>query len=77
MTWLYISGSIFLMSLQLIGQYILSRKNRWGWMVMMGVLVIGEPYEYITHQYGFLAGNIFYFIVALNGWRRWKLDEEK
>lgn len=72
---LYIIGSIVLASLQLISQVFLSHKNRWGWTIAMTACVIAVPYEYITHQYGFLVVCFVNFVIAWRAYRRWSADE--
>lgn len=45
------------------------------WMIGMIGCVIAVPYEYITHQYGFLAVCFVNFVIAWRAYRRWSMDE--
>ena len=65
-------GSIALAALWLIIQWLLANKKRSGWLVSFAANTVAIPYDFLTHQYGFVVVELFAYVLIVNGWRRWR-----
>jgi len=75
-TTLLIAGSVLLASVQLASTFLLTRKNRAGWIASMAACAIGLGYDIVTYQYGFLPVCVLNFILAVRAWFAWKVRDE-
>jgi nicotinamide riboside transporter PnuC len=63
-TWLFTLMGI-------VAMYLLTRKNRWGYIVGLTKELIWIPYGFATHQYGFVASGIIFAAVFIRGFTLW------
>lgn len=62
----------------LLSAWLLSRRNRLGWLVMACNLLIGwSAYAILHRQWGFFFGIITQTVVAVRGWLTWRDDPTK
>ena len=55
----------------LVGMYLLSNKNRWGFMVSLTNQVPWTILTLITGAYGTLILSTAMVFLAIRGWRKW------
>ncbi len=56
----------------LVGMYLLSNKNRWGFMVSLTNQVPWTILTFLTGAYGTLLLSTAMVYLAIRGWRKWK-----
>lgn len=71
MSLLLTAGSVVLAILMLLSTYLISRKQREGWLVSIICNVVAVPYDYFTRQYGFWAVSAVSLAIAISAWVRW------
>lgn len=62
------AGSIVLATLNLTVMALLARSIPAGWLVGLGEMAIGVPYDIVTRQYGFVAVTAVMAWVYIKGW---------
>lgn len=62
------AGSIILASLNLTVMWLLARSIPAGWLIGLGEMVIGVPYDIWSRQYGFVAVTAVTVPVYVKGW---------
>lgn len=68
-------GSILLACIQLASTYLLTRKNRRGWLLSITANIVALPYDTITGQYGFLPVCGLNLAMACRAWIAWGRDD--
>jgi hypothetical protein len=66
------AGSIVLAALNLTVMALLARSIPAGWLVGLGEMTIGVPYDIWSRQYGFVAVTAVTVPVYVRGWRNFR-----
>ena len=66
------AGSIVLATLNLTVMALLARKIAAGWLIGLGEMVIGVPYDIWSRQYGFVAVTVVTVPVYVKGGRNFR-----
>lgn len=51
--------------------WMITSKNRWGFVLMIISLILAVVTAVIAHQYGFIVANIINIGIAIRGWVLW------
>jgi hypothetical protein len=62
------AGSVVLAGLNLTVMALLARSVPAGWLLGLGELVLGVPYDIVTRQFGFVAVSVVMAWVYVRGW---------
>jgi len=55
----------------LIGMFMASRRNKWGWLLSICTQVLWLVYAVDTKQWGFIPGSLAYGVVYLKNFLNW------
>jgi hypothetical protein len=53
-----------------VGTFLASRGNRWGWLLLVSLQPLWITYALATGQHGFILGAVMYGAAQLNGFMR-------
>ncbi|MEX1061905.1 MAG: hypothetical protein WEC39_02250 [Patescibacteria group bacterium] len=61
------------MSLSIVGSYLLSSKNKWGWVVNIAACLVWVSFGILViHSLAVVILNIFFVIISLRGFLNWE-----